>query len=131
MESDNGVYRLKWEDKVLHIQHVGNATKEDVLWVFDQIAAQAAQVGPVDILLDHTQAGSIAPEARKVATQHAAVQHVRYIAIFGFSLVTRAMATLAIRSLMLLSKKNYEVGFFNTASEGRAWIDGMHQRAKR
>ena len=129
MESDSGVYNLKWEDRILHIQHVGNATTEDVLWVFDQIVAHAEKVGPIDILLDHSKAGSIAPEARKVATQHQAVQHLRYIAIYGFSLVTRAMATLAIRSLMLLSKKNYEVGFFNNNADGRAWIENM--RAKR
>lgn len=82
-----------------------------------------------DLLIDVRKLTRVDPSARRRAATASVNQYLGNIAIFGASLVIRALLTLVIRGMVMMGRSQVMVHFCESEGEARAWLDA--QRAQR
>ena len=82
-----------------------------------------------DLLIDVQKLTRVDPSARRRGATASVNQYLGNIAIFGASLVIRALLTLVIRGMVMMGRSQVMVHFCESEGEARVWLDA--QRAQR
>jgi hypothetical protein len=129
-ELTRGCYRVRWEGNLIVITQVGDVAVEDLEWVLEQIQAAGEKGMSVDVLCNLHQAGSVDKHVRRRISQHPAMKFVRLVSVHGMSISLRAVATLAMRAILLLGAIKLNVSLHGTESAARAWLDEERSRLR-
>ena len=102
---------------------VGDVDASAVRTINEGIWRAAHDKPYIFLLMDHSRARSISPEARKLAVDGTKDLRVAGAASFGASFTVRVVASLLARAHTIFRKETGQVlHFFRDEAEARAWI---------
>jgi hypothetical protein len=115
-------------ERDLHLIRLRGALSEDEAAAFHSgVARTIARYGSAYVLVDSCQAGSISPQTRRWIAEWNQTHPVGGVAIFGSSLVVRAVLTLVLNAIALLRRQAVPSVFVKTEAEARAWIASLRR----
>jgi len=122
---------IRVEEGVLVFEPCGPVGEADVRALIergDEIAQRAGSNGGYWVLVNVQHMGAVDPKARRLAATNPGVKRFRGGAIYGASLVTRALITLIVRGMAILGHTHVDLRFFDSAGEAWAWIRGQQKQ---
>lgn len=122
MEHVLDTHRVRVEGDILHIQLVGDISREQMTRLIAIIEAVIAQHGRYGTIIDTGQMGKLPPDARSLVSDFKGTDTCFGNAIYGESFSTRVVMTLALRAIQLLSSQKFTAAFFKDEPEARAWL---------
>ena len=121
-----GTHEFRIEDDVLHVKWVGEFTVSDMQRLNQLITDLRQKHQLVFHLVDGTKGHGLSAEARRWSVAHTSPSNrADGIACFGFNSMMRAISTLLVRAIAILSKRTAPTRFFATEAEARAWLDEL------
>ena len=122
-------HQIEINDDVILIRLRGDLTEAQQAQFFGTFAEQARLFGGVYLLGDVAQAGTISPEARRLANQRAKEFKMHACMVFGASVMTRVLVTMIIRASTLVHRlTSREIGtleFVESEQVARARIAAL------
>lgn len=119
-----GPHRVVRGRDIYAIEIVGDLSAEHMPIFLDLAAQYGRECGYVLVLVNCLRAGTMHPEARRLAIafrKHSTARSAT--AISGAGLATRTVATLLFNAMALVTGKESAVSFFKHESEARLWLD--------
>lgn len=106
------------------VEIIGDLNAEHMPIFLDLAGQYARECGYILVLVNSSQAGTMHPEARRLAVAFRKHNLARTAtAIIGASLTTRSVAALLFKAMALVTGRESEVSFFKNESEARLWLD--------
>lgn len=90
--------------------------------------ARRLSEGDVYTVIDLSRVGTVSPEARRVVRETPAHPTLRSVAVVGASFHLRVLATLIMKALAMVAKRSFDLAFFRSDDEARAWIADLRQK---
>ena len=122
-------HQIEIDDDVVLIRLRGDLTEAQQAQLFGIFAEQARLFGGIYLLGDVVQAGTISPEARRLANQRAKEFRMHACMVFGASVMTRVLVTMIIRASTLVHRlTSREIGtleFVESEQVARARIAAL------
>jgi hypothetical protein len=120
------------EDDVLVSRWLGAATLEELEPFLAFAERWSEQIEHPFLLIDNSRAAPGRPEVRKRVVQWAR-QRLRFdgVAVFGGDVATRAIGTLIINAIGLLSGRKLNIVLLADEASARAWIGVRRQELAR
>ncbi|AKT42200.1 uncharacterized protein CMC5_064230 [Chondromyces crocatus] len=123
-----GAHSIRFEaPDLVFLRVVGDVSPDQLTHLFAALRRLSSRAGGVCWLIDMTHLGEMPLATRKAARWHGLDGQLHATAMFGASLLQRAMATLTIHAGRLSNRGNghHKTRFFTSESEARAWLDGV------
>lgn len=86
------------------------------------MAQTILQYGAAYVLVDSSRAGPLSPETRRWIAEWNKAHRISGVAIYGSSLVMRALFTLVLQAISLLRRQPVPYSFLKTEGEAREWL---------
>jgi hypothetical protein len=100
----------------------GDLDGPEVVAATKEVIACAARSSEPFLLADVRRLGSISPAGRRASLETSKDLSLHAIAVIGASFHVRVLSTLLIKSMRLLNRNIYELGFFATEDEAMGWL---------
>lgn len=115
-------------ERDLHLIRLRGALGQDEAEAFHEgVARTIARYGSAYVLVDSSEAGSIAPQTRRWIAEWNKAHPVGGVAIFGSSLVVRTVLTLVLNAIALLRSQAVPSVFVKTEAEARTWLASLRR----
>jgi hypothetical protein len=121
-----GTHEFRIEGAILHVKWVGEFTVSDMQRLNELITELHKAHKLVFQLVDGSRGHGLSAEARRWSVAHtSALNRADGIACFGFNSMMRAISTLLVRAIAIVSKQSAPIRFFAAECEARAWLDEL------
>lgn len=121
-----GTHEFRIEGDILHVKWVGEFTVNDMQHLNQLITELHQEHQLVFHLVDGSRGQGLSAEARRWSVAHTSPRNrADGIACFGFNSMMRAISTLLVRAIAIVSKQASPTRFFATEAEARAWLDEL------
>ena len=109
----------------------GDVSATDAAGLIDEIRKLSATGGPILLLNDISELGSVPAEARKLISQRNVFGQIRALGMFGGTFAQRIIVTLVLTTarLGLRGSRFPPIRYFVTEAEARAWLESTRAPA--
>ena len=108
----------------------GDLDAPEVVAATKEVIACAARASEPFLLADVGRLGSISHAGRRASRETSRGLSLRAIAVIGASFHVRVLSTLLIKSMRLVNRNIYEIGFFAAEDEALEWIGEQRARIR-
>jgi hypothetical protein len=118
------------ERDLVSIRLRGPLSLEEAQGFHAAVARTLARYGTAFVLVDSSQGGSLSPETRRWIAEWNKSHKVTGVAIFGSSLVVRALLTLVLNAIALMRREAVPSVFVKNEAQARAWLAALRSRLR-
>lgn len=124
-----GLHTISRERDLNIITLRGPLSLEEAKVYHAMVEASLAQYCSAYVMVELTEGVSLGPETRRWIADWNQRHQVNGVAIYGGSLVMRAMLTLLLNAIALLRRQRVPSVFVKTESDARAWLAALPRRS--
>lgn len=117
-----GPHRARQVGDVVELQFDGPLTLDQAKALHEHLAASYAELGSCFVLVDLGGVSAMGPESRRYMGEWHRSHELSGVALFGGNFAMRAIATLTVNAIHLLSNHRTEIVFFRDEADARRWI---------
>ena len=125
-----GRHQININDSTIHIHFYGTCNADEATKMMALFERVHADRGPLYVLMNLTDAGLPSLEARRIIAEAAPRFSVHANVYYGVSFITRAVAILLHRVIVLVKKQESKVFFASDESEGQRIIQQCRMRER-